>query len=385
MRRELDFVHAIMAAEGDAHSVKQVGADMAAKAAGYADAAWRWLVEDAPERVAWLVAAVALFLVLRVLRSVASRLVRSKKEDETSFRNAVANLIGGTWGAFLFLLSLQLVAPALGLPRQAASLLHSAVIILFAIQAAVWASTILKTLLLGYASRKADDYSTLANASAILRVFVNFAVWAIALLFILGNLGIDVTALVAGLGVGGIAIGLAAQGIFSDLFASLSIVLDKPFVRGDFIIFGDMMGTVEKIGLKTTRIRSLSGEQIVVSNTNLLNERIRNYQRLYERRVVFEVGVTYQTPHETLRRIPDWIREAIAAVEKTRFDRSHFKAYGDSALVFETVFYALTPEYNAYMDMQQAINLAIFKRFEEEGVSFAYPTRTLFIERDAAA
>lgn len=358
--------------------------DPAPQIIAYAEAVWRWLVEDALARAAWLIAALATFFILRALRGVVSRLVQSKNEDDASFRNLAAKLVGETWTIFLFLFAIYLFSPMLGLPEAAASLLKSAVIILFAIQAAVWASTLLKSLLVGYAARTAGDYSTLANASALLRVFVNVAVWAVALLFILSNLGIDVTALVAGLGVGGIAIGLAAQGIFADLFASLSIVLDKPFVRGDFIIFGDMMGTVEKIGLKTTRIRSLSGEQIVVSNTNLLGERIRNYQRLYERRVVFEVGVTYQTPYEKVRRIPGWIREAIEAVDKTRFDRSHFKSYGDSALVFETVYYALTPDYNAYMDMQQAINLALLKRFEEEGVSFAYPTRTLFIERGAA-
>jgi len=198
-------------------------------------------------------------------------------------------------------------------------------------------------------------------------------------------MGVDITALIAGLGIGGIAVALALQNVLGDLFASLSIVLDKPFVIGDFIIVDDLLGTVEHIGLKTTRVRSLFGEQLVFSNSDLLNSRIRNYKRMHERRIVFSLGVTYQTPYEKLAAIPDIIREIIELQEQVRFDRAHFKEYGDFALEFEIVYYMLVPDYNAYMDTQQAINLALYERFEKEGISFAYPTQTLYVSAEQRA
>ncbi|MGA9537034.1 MAG: mechanosensitive ion channel family protein, partial [Desulfobacterales bacterium] len=177
----------------------------------------------------------------------------------------------------------------------------------------------------------------------------------------------------------GIAVALAVQNILSDLFASLSIVLDKPFVIDDFIIVDNYMGTVEHIGLKTTRLRSLSGEYLVFSNNDLLKSRIRNYTRMLERRVVFSIGVTYQTPLEKLKQVPATIRKIIESQEAVRFDRAHFQGYGDFALKFEVVYYVLNPDYNRYMDIQQSINLAIFESFEKEGIDFAYPTQQLYI------
>lgn len=342
-------------------------------------AAWVWLVEIPPGRFIWIFAALAIYVVLHFLRARLGVFLRGKGET-SELRRLFCELIARTWSIFLFVASFAMFSPLLDLPPQADALLRGAFIVLFALQAAVWASALLTSVLLRYASRAGGDRSTLASASTLMQTFVNFAVWSIAVLFILSNLGVDVTALVAGLGIGGVAIGLAAQGIFSDLFASLSIVLDKPFVNGDFIIFGDYMGTIEKVGVKTTRIRALSGEQIVVSNANILSERIRNYQRLYERRVESRIGILYETPLETLKRVPEWIREAIEAAGETRFDRAHFKEYGDSSLVFEYVYFVLTPDYNTYMDRQQAINLALFQRFAEGGVSFAYPTHTLRFE-----
>jgi small-conductance mechanosensitive channel len=203
----------------------------------------------------------------------------------------------------------------------------------------------------------------------------------VVVLFALDNVGIKVTALVAGLGVGGIAIALAVQNILGDLFASLSIVLDKPFVVGDFVILGEFMGNVEHVGLKTTRVRSLSGEQIVFSNNDLLSSRLRNFGRLRERRALFTLGVTYQTPREKLQKIPGMIKQAIESIEKTRFDRSHFKSYGAFSLDFETVYYVLGADYALYMDIQQKINLQIHEMFENEGIEFAYPTQTVFVEK----
>jgi small-conductance mechanosensitive channel len=203
------------------------------------------------------------------------------------------------------------------------------------------------------------------------------------LLLALDNLGVDITALVAGLGVGGIAVALAVQNVLGDLFASLSITLDRPFVLGDFIIVGDYLGNVERIGVKSTRLRSLGGEQIIVSNADLLNSRVRNYGRMDERRVLFTLGVTYETPRKKLERIPAMVREIIEHQQHARFDRCHFAKYGDFALGFEAVYYVLSPDYNLYMDIQQAINFAIHAAFEDAQIEFAYPTQKLWMAQVA--
>lgn len=187
------------------------------------------------------------------------------------------------------------------------------------------------------------------------------------------------TALVAGLGVGGIAVALAAQNILGDLFASLTIVFDKPFLIGDFIIVGEHLGTVEHIGLKTTRLRSLTGEQLVFSNTDLLNSRIRNFKRMQERRIVFTIGVSYGTPYHAIAAIPGIIRNIVEDTAQVRFDRAHFKEYGTYSLNFEVVYWVLSPEFALYMDIQQQINLEIFRRFEEEGIQFALPMQNLYL------
>jgi len=175
----------------------------------------------------------------------------------------------------------------------------------------------------------------------------------------------------------GIAVALAVQNILGDLFASLTIVLDKPFIVGDFIIVGDSMGTVERVGLKTTRIRSLSGEQLIMPNSDLLQSRIRNYKRMQERRVPFSIRVVYETTGDKLKRIPGILKEVIESQEMTRFDRAHFKDYGNFSLNFEIVYWVLSPEKSRSMDIQQAINLSILERFQKEGIEFAYPTQTI--------
>ena len=207
------------------------------------------------------------------------------------------------------------------------------------------------------------------------------ALYAGLVIVALDNLGFDITTLIAGLGVGGIAIALAVQNILSDLFASLSIVLDKPFVIGDFIIINEYMGTVEHVGLKTTRIRSLSGEQLVIANNDLLSSRIRNYKRMQERRIVFTIGVIYQTTKTQLEKIPKIIKDIIDKQKLARFDRSHFKNFGDFSLNFETVYWVESSDYNQYMDIQQAINLSIMAIFEEEKIEFAYPTQMVYVDK----
>jgi small-conductance mechanosensitive channel len=223
-----------------------------------------------------------------------------------------------------------------------------------------------------------SDGETRTAASATI-FLASLAIWAVLILAGLSTLGFEISALVAGLGVGGVAAALAVQSILGDLFASLSIYFDRPFHIGDFIVVGEEMGTVERIGLRTTRVRSLGGEQIVFANGDLTKSRIRNYKRMDERRVVFAFGVEYGTPLEQLRQVPDIVKSIIEARDGTRFDRAHFKEFGDFALSFEVVYFVLSPDYNAYMDHQQAVNLEVFAQFRERGIQFAFPTQTLLL------
>lgn len=210
---------------------------------------------------------------------------------------------------------------------------------------------------------------------------IKFIVWAVGITFLLDNLGFKISTIVAGLGIGGIAVALAAQAILGDLFSYFVIFFDKPFETGDFIIVGDFLGTIEHVGIKTTKLRSLSGEQLVFSNTDLTNSRLRNYKRMEKRRVVFKLGVIYQTATGQLKEIPGVIRNIIVNMKDTAFDRAHFFSYGDFSLDFEVVYYILSNDYNKYMDIQQEINFAIREEFEKRGIEFAYPTQTLYIEK----
>lgn len=209
---------------------------------------------------------------------------------------------------------------------------------------------------------------------------IKVVIWGLGVVFLLDNLGFRISTIVAGLGIGGIAVALAAQAVLGDLFSYFSILFDRPFELGDFVIVGDYMGTVEHVGIKTTRIRSLSGEQLVFSNTDLTNSRVRNYKRMERRRVLFRLGVTYQTGLAQLKEIPGIIADVIKGTGETAFDRAHFFSYGDFSLVFEVVYYVLSADYNVYMNIQQDINFAIKKAFEERGIEFAYPTQTLYVQ-----
>ena len=192
------------------------------------------------------------------------------------------------------------------------------------------------------------------------------------------------TGLVTSMGIAGVAVALAAQAILGDLFGALSILFDKPFVVGDFIVFGDFKGSVEHIGIKTTRLRSVNGEQLVVGNGDLLSSRIRNYKQMDERRGQFSLGVTYDTPGTKVKQIPAIIREVIEQEEQTRFDRAHFSGFGDSALLFDVVYWMTVPDYASYMDTLQNINMGLLSRFEAEGIEFAFPTRTVHVVKSGA-
>lgn len=205
-------------------------------------------------------------------------------------------------------------------------------------------------------------------------------IWIIAIIIFLQNLGVEIGALVAGLGVGGIAVAFAAQAILEDIFSYFTIFFDRPFEVGDFINTGEFMGTVEYIGLRTTRLRSISGEQLIFPNKDLTNSRVKNFKAMEQRRVLFRINVTYNTTFEHLKEIPNIVRSIIEEQTDTRFDRGHFTSYGDSGLNFEFVYYVLTGEYNRYMDIQQDINYRIKEVFDKEGIHFAFPTRTLYMQ-----
>jgi small-conductance mechanosensitive channel len=215
-------------------------------------------------------------------------------------------------------------------------------------------------------------------------VLINVIIWVIGLLFLMDNIGFDITTVIAGLGIGGIAIALAAQAVLGDIFSYFVIFFDRPFEVGDFIVVGDKKGTVEYTGIKTTRIRALSGEQLVFSNTDLTNSRLHNFKKMQERRVVFSLGVIYQTTAAQLEEIPKLVREIIEKHSDVRFDRGHFSSYGDFSLNFEFVYFVLGSDYVKYMDTQHSINLNIYSEFEKRGIEFAYPTQTLFVSKEAA-
>lgn len=230
-------------------------------------------------------------------------------------------------------------------------------------------------------NRQGDDTKekSLKGILAVIKVVV----WGIGLTFLLDNLGFKVSAVIAGLGIGGIAVALAAQAVLGDLFSYFAIFFDRPFEVGDFIIIGDFMGSVEHVGIKTTRLRSLGGEQIIFSNTDLTNSRVRNYKRMERRRVVFKFGVVYQTPLEKLKKIPGIVSDLIVKDPDADFDRAHFFSFADSSLIFEVVYYVNSPDYNKYMDVQQQINFALKDELEKLGVEFAYPTQTLYLNDQA--
>lgn len=231
-----------------------------------------------------------------------------------------------------------------------------------------------------YFTKKGKDITSDRSLTGILAV-LRVAVWGLAIVIFLDNMGFKISAIIAGLGIGGIAIALAAQAVLGDLFSYFSILFDRPFEVGDFIILDEYLGTIEHIGIKTTRIRSLGGEQVVLSNTDLTSSRVRNYKRMGKRRVVFKLGVTYQTSLEQLKVMPGIIEKVIKDVKDATFDRAHFSSYGDFSLVFEIVYYVMSRDYNKYMDIQQEINFAIKKEFEARDIEFAYPTQTLYLNR----
>jgi small-conductance mechanosensitive channel len=337
---------------------------------------------------AWLVPLGLFFAVTLavdvVRRVVVRRLVAWASGTATALDDAVAAVLGAVrpWfapaaGAFL---ASQALPP--GVPGAAPA--ATAFGLVMVLQAGLCGHAGLGILLDGLLRQSGPGPAGLAAGSAALRFVARLLFWSGIGLVTLDTLGVDITAVVAGLGVGGIAVALAVQNILGDLFASLALALDKPFVVGDFIVVGDFAGSVERIGLKTTQVRSISGEQIVLPNSDLLGSRLRNYKRMRERRVVMRFGVTYETPLPALRELPRIVEEIVTALPDTRFDRAHLQGFGASSLDYEVVWHVLDPDYTAFMDAQQAVMLRLVEACRQRGVDFAYPTQTVYLGQPVA-
>ncbi|MDQ3032980.1 MAG: mechanosensitive ion channel family protein [Myxococcota bacterium] len=332
----------------------------------------------------WTIAIVTALAVLAVLvvikRVVAVRLAKLTQRTTSRYDDVLVKVVQGTRTITLFVAAIAAGARTLALPDEADLWLGRALIVVLAIQAGLWVTHAVKLVIEGRTA-KADEMPGARTMGAAAAFLTNLVVWSVMILVVLSNFGVEITTLIAGLGIGGIAAALAVQNMLKDLFAAFSIYADRPFDIGDFIIVDDFLGNVDRIGWRTTHLRSIGGEMIVFSNSDLASARIRNYKRMSERRIVVPFGVEYGTPAAKLASIPTIVREAVEGVDGLRFDRSHFKGYGDSSLDFETVFYVLSPDYAFYMERQQTFLMAIYRRFEQDGISFAFPTRTLHVHR----
>ncbi|MDD2852660.1 MAG: mechanosensitive ion channel family protein [Desulfuromonadaceae bacterium] len=335
----------------------------------------------------WLIASVILAVVFVVIemihRVILHRLVKLAALTAHGFDDLLAAVLKNTKTFIMFAASAYFASSFVTLKPQTSALLLKTVLLMLILQGGFWASAGISFWLERSTQKRMEQDTSSTTTITFIGFVVRFTLWTIVLLLMLDNLGVNITGLVAGLGIGGIAVALAVQNVLGDLLASLSIVLDKPFVIGDFIVVDELAGTIEHIGLKTTRIRSLSGEQLIFSNNDLLKSRIHNYKRMSERRIVFSFGVVYQTSLEKLKAVKMIVSDIITNEQKARLDRVHFKNYGDFSLNFEVVYFVTDPDYNIYMDVQERINLEIFHHFENEGIEFAYPTQTVFIQHDS--
>jgi small-conductance mechanosensitive channel len=332
-----------------------------------------WLVAAATAAVVYLALALIRRLVIRKLGARAA-------QTDTDLDDLAVELFRRTRHWFLAVVALHSGLRVAQLPARADSVVDTVTMLLVLLQGGVWVNGLIGHFVARQVTRRqaAGDTSSVTTIRA-LGLLARLVAWAMLVLLLLDNLGFNVTTLVTGLGIGGIALALAVQNVLGDILAAMAIVFDKPFVVGDTIIVDTVVGTVEHVGIKTTRLRSLNGEQIILSNNDLLKSRIRNMKRMFERRVLLTVDVNYDTPDEQLARIPGMLRELIEAQEAVRFDRSHFASLAESALRFEAVYYKLTPDYALHMDTQQAILLGLVARFRAEGIEFAFPTRTVVV------
>jgi small-conductance mechanosensitive channel len=334
-------------------------------------------VQDYGMALAVLIGLIIIFSIFQ--RLVLHRLEKLAKKTKTDIDDAFIQIFKTIKPPFYFFLAFFIGIRMLDFPVLVQKII-GAILIIWVIFLAVKAVQIFINYLFRKKLEQESDRGTKSAIGAI-NIIAKIILWSMGLLMILSNLGVNITSIIAGLGVGGIAIAFALQNILADLFSSFAIYFDKPFVVGDFIVIGNKSGTVEKIGIKTTRIRALQGEEVVVSNQELTSAQIQNFKKMKERRSAFTIGVIYDTPAEKLRKIPVIIGQIVDKVENARFDRTHFKEFADSSLNFEIVYYITSNDYKQYMDVQQNINFKIVDAFQGEGIEMAYPTQTLFINK----
>ncbi len=344
-----------------------------------------WQYELLGNTVRDFATAVVAFFVLYIFlqlfqRIMLGRLQKLAKRTKTDIDDMFISIVRTLKPPFYFFIAFYLALFTLNVALVVQKVIN-VVLIVWVIYQAIIAIQILINYALKRAERKEKEGST-KTALQLIGKIAKATLWVIGVLLALSNLGINVSSLIAGLGIGGIALALAAQNILGDLFSSFAIYFDKPFVVGDFIVVGDKKGTVEKIGIKTTRIRSPQGEEIVISNKELTSSQIQNYKRMEKRRGMFNFGVLYETPQEKLERIPGIVKGIIDEVEDVEFDRAHFIGFGDSSLDFEVLYYVLKPDYRFYKDRNQEILFAVRKTFEKESIEMAYPTRTVYVRKE---
>ena len=330
-----------------------------------------------------LAAFVVTFTVLPLIKGYIAALRRRKPVSEHAVLDLATVLVTRTTPLFLVAVALWVGSMPLDMPPHIHRIFGRALLLMWWLQVGIWAVAAASYFI--DRKRGAHVDRGFGGSLDIIHFVARLLIWALVLLVALDNLGIEVTTLVAGLGIGGIAVALAVQNVLGDLFASLSITLDKPFTVGDFLVLDKDMGTVERIGVKSTRLRSIDGEQIIVSNADLLKARVHNFGRMYERRVLFTISVRYETPTATVREIPALLAGIVREHKRVRLDRSHFARYGDFALIHEVVYFVLDPDFNFYMDIQQAINIRILEEFEKRGIVFSYRERQPAATQDAQA
>jgi small-conductance mechanosensitive channel len=339
--------------------------------------AWRWMVAGA--------VALGVLFVLLVLRRMASKqYARLAATPQDEFLEIPLHVASRTAGAFLLIAAVFVGLETLELPDKIARVLVTVFTVASCWQVGLWATTAVLALLDRKQRRTLATDRAAAGSLGIIGFMARLTIWALVLLLTLDNLGIEIKPLLAGLGIGGIAVALAAQNILGDLFASLSITLDRPFVLGDSLQIDDFNGTVEYIGVKSTRLRSLNGELIIIPNSNLVASRVRNNTRATERRVVFTISVSQDTPLAQLQKIPGLIRSLIEAYPDVRFDRSHFAKIAAASFDFEAVYIVRTTDYGRHMDILQEINLKLIESFQKLGIAFAYPVQRLYLEQQQA-
>lgn len=323
------------------------------------------------------IAVVAAVLIKGLLTFLTARLEKLSTRFTGITDDILISCLRNTKYWTLFIWALNGIVHSTAAAEPAKKLVFITFVLLSGLQIAIWGLKAIAIWKEGYLKIKVGKDRSAASAIGLMSTGIQTIFLAALILMCLSNLGVDIAALIAGLGIGGIAVALAAQNILGDLFGSLSIVLDKPFIVGDFIVVGNDMGTVENIGIKTTRLRSLSGEELIFANKDLLESRVKNFKRMYERRAVLNFDISYFTPVEKLKSIPQWIEGFVKEQDLLRFERCHLSTFTEASLKYELVYWVTDPDQGKYMDRQQALIYKILRRFQEEDIRFALGTRAV--------